>query len=162
MSPLQNILIGVVLGLLIPTRLIHEWSVLMRQSAVRWIRARARAIARWGRRRRIALLLATFAVGALLICSFFIISGIALKESLRNSDCINSYLSGSAPLAAARDKATQQLWDDIKAFQTLDQKDPDAAKAAGAKFFGDLDAEVAANKALQDYRDAHAPKGSCS
>jgi hypothetical protein len=146
----EAFLVGVILGLAIPTRLIHEWSSLMRQRVNVWFRSHA-----------VAVVTAGLAIGALFICAAFVLGGIAFQKAQETGDCVNSYVGGSAPLAARLDGATQKLWDDFKAFQTLDQADPNAVKELRAQFFTDLDKERAAYRELQDYRDAHAPNKNC-
>jgi hypothetical protein len=97
----------------------------------------------------------------LLILALAVVGLVSQHRYNIQQECIRVYIGGTAQLAADRDKATQELWDDFKSFQTLDQTDPAAVKQARAEFFADLDKERAANKALQDYRDAHLPKEQC-
>lgn len=151
MNRTEALLIGIILGLAIPKRLIHEWSILMRQRLGRWVRSH-----------RAWMLLVGIVVGVAMLCSAFILGGVALSRASQTSDCLKAYLSGSAPLAAERDKATQHIWDDLTVFQTLDPTDKKAAARAQKDFFTDVAAEVVANKALQEYRDAHVPSEACS
>ena len=153
MNPTENVLVGIILGLIIPKRLIHEWSVLMRLS-----------LGRWSRRHRFGLIIVGIIVGVLLLCSAFIVVGFKLATASQNSgdsqtqsDCNSAYLNGSAPLAQAKDDALQAVLDDVAAGRTAGA----ASHKEVVKFYRDLAAEQAAYHALKEYRDTHVPKEAC-